>query len=440
MFLGFLTVAAYYWYVRKGGLIRYTFVLFVFALGLMAKPLLVTLPCVLLLLDYWPLQRLAGGLGRVSKMSPGTQSPKLRRGSRSAGFMILEKVPLLILSAVSSVLTIWCQQSAGVVASTDTLSLPVRVLNALAVYTIYLRKIVWPSDLGVFYPHPGFVTLDPYAELLLQALAGTILLLAVTIWACLRVRQYPYLAVGWFWYLGTLFPMIGLLQVGEQQMADRYVYFPLVGLMIATAWLVPAIVPTRFHRRYLLRYAGVLAIVICTIFSWKQIAYWQNSVTLFEHTLAVTEHNSWAHNNLGLALHQGGKSFEARVQFREALKIDPKYALAYYNLGVVWHDLGRSDRAIPRFEEALRRRPGYVDAHLRLGIALADMEHFEDAILHFQQAVKLAPENLAAHFNLGLILLERGQQERAVRHFREALRIEPHYTEAQKNLQKALAP
>jgi len=440
MFLGILTIAAYSWYVRKGGLIRYIFVLIAFALGLMAKPLLVTLPCALLLLDYWPLQRLAGGLESVPKMSPGTRSPELRRGRRSVGFLVLEKVPLLVLSAVSSVLTIWCQQSVGVVASTDTLPLPVRVLNALAVYTIYLWKVVWPSGLGVFYPHPGYVAVDPYSELLLQAIAGTILLLGVTIWACLSVRQHPYLAVGWFWYLGTLFPMIGLLQVGQQQMADRYVYFPLIGILIATAWLVRAFVPAGFQRRYLLRCAAVVVIVSCMICSWKQIAYWRNSVTLFEHTLDVTKRNSWAHNNLGLALHQGGNSVKALTQFQDALKIDPKYALAHYNLGVVWHDLGRSDRAIPRFEESLRLHPGYVASHMRLGSALSDLGRYEDAILQFQQAVKLAPEDPAAHRNLGLILLERGQQERAVKHFREALRLNPGFIEAKKNLQEALAP
>ena len=436
LFFGILTVLVYSWYTRTGRWRHYALVVIVFALGLMAKPQLVTLPFVLLLLDYWPLGRTArcrSEAGVSVSLRPS------RCDSRRWGFLVLEKLPLLSLSIVSCLLTIWCQQSAGVVASTATLPIVIRLMNMLSVYGLYVRQVLWPFDLAVFYPHPGLVYQQPVTVLSIPSVVGGLILMLVTVWAVVARRKYPFLAVGWFWYLGTLVPMIGLVQVGAQRMADRYMYLPLIGILIALTWLMRAVVPARLQRRHILWYLAIPAVAGCLVISCKQTSYWQDSVTLFRHAIAVTERNSWAHNNLGLALHRRGKSIEAMEHFKEALNIDPDYALARYNLGVVWQDLGRSDRAIAEFQEALRLHPAYVNAHLRLGAALADINRLDDAVDHFEQAVRLSPKNSRAHLNLGIALARQSKTHQAIAQFRQVLELDPDNAKAHYGLSMGLS-
>lgn len=429
MFLAVVTIGAYSAYVRRGGVFRYSLVVVAYALGLMAKPMLVTLPCVLLLLDYWPLRRFAGPF--VENAAPGgvdlqvSSTIPLRR----LWFLLFEKLPLLLCAAVSSVLTIWCQE--GVVATTTALPIGVRVLNSLAAYGIYLRKLFWPSDLAVFYPHPGFVDVDPMSVLRTAAIVGGVVLAGMTVFALTRMRRKPYLAVGWFWFVGTLVPMIGLVQVGEQQLADRYLYLPVVGLLMAIAWWVPSWFVADGRRSSTAGFFGVLAVIGCGLISWNQIGYWHDSVTLFERALAVTERNSWAHNNLGLALHHQGNSGDAALHFQQALLIDPQYALAQYNLGVVLQDLGRSEQAIPHFAAAVALSPEYVDAHLRLGAAFATLGRLDAAVTHFRQAVELAPDQASAQLNLGIALGRQQLHSEAVAHLRRAAALSPNDSKMQ---------
>ena len=425
MFFGILTVLAYSWYVRNGGKARYALVVIVFALGLMAKPLLVTLPFVLFLLDYWPLRRIAfvtDTCADATATLSTRNSPCCEPGWR---FLVLEKLPLLVLAVISSVLTVWCQQDVGTVASTEQLPMAIRLTNMLSVYGIYAGKVLWPVDLAVFYPHPGIWQPHPFSYMAVSAVIGTIFMIVVTAWSVVKLRKHPYLAVGWFWYLGTLVPMVGVVQVGRQQMADRYMYLPLIGLLMAMVWFVRAIMPARRQGRRFLWSVALSAIPACMAISWQQTSYWRDSVTLFRRTTAVTERNSWGHNNLGLALHEEGQSIAALKEFGVALRIDPDYALARYNLGVVWQDLGRSDRSVPHFQHAVQLNPAYVDAHLRLGAAFAQSNRLEDAIRHFDQAVQLAPSHPDAHLNLGIAYGRMANTTEAVAQFRIVLELRP---------------
>ena len=417
LFFGLLTLLAYGFYAKTGTFSRYLLVVLFFSLALMSKPLVVTLPLVLLLLDYWPLGRMKVGQSLSVTLSPYGSTPV------SFSRLLLEKIPLLILAIGASTLTVWCQK--GAFASDALLPIRVRLLNALAVYGIYLRKFFWPSDLGVFYPHPGVVAADPVSELLASAILGGTILLLVTAWAIWSIRRHPYFAVGWFWYLGTLLPMIGLVQVGRQQMADRYAYLSLIGILIALAWTVSETASARKLDRSWLRLGGVGAVFVFAVFGWIQTAYWRESVTLFEQTLFVTKQNSWAHNNLGLALMERGRPADAGAQFIEAIRIDPNYGLAHYNLGVVLHDQGRISQAIPQYQQAIRLMPGYAAARMRLGISFANLGDLGQAVFQFQKAVALAPENQNAHLNLGIALSRQAKIRDANHCFRRVLELDP---------------
>lgn len=416
-----LTLLAYTAYSRRGGTGRYMLVAAFFALGLMAKPMLVTLPCGLLLLDVWPLRR-SRFLAREELADGIDDSLPAAGPQRSLGFLVLEKLPLLTLSAISSVLTVLCQQSEQIVAGLDALPLNVRILNALVAYGAYLRKLIWPTDLGVFYPHPGFIDSDPLAVLLVPALLSAALLIAITGWTLWTFRRRPYLAVGWLWFLGTLVPMIGLVQSGQQQMADRYTYLAQIGLFLAVVWFVRSL-----ERRpgRLLRIGGAVAVALSAGFAWWQVGYWQNSIMLFEHTAAVTRRNHWAHNNWGLALYERGRVAEAMQQYRRALHYVPDYALAHYNLGVVLHDQGRVTEAIDHFREALRLRPDDAQAHIRMGAAVGHQGDLESAVAHFRQALYFRPNDTMAHYNLGLALARLGRSQESLAAFREVVKRQP---------------
>lgn len=430
MFFGLLTIASYAAFVRRRSVPRYVRVICPFILALMSKPLVVTLPCVLLLLDFWPFRRFIFQRERDSSATGTIEQPVSLRTA------VMEKLPLLLLSVGASVLTILCQK--GIIATADALPFPLRVLNALSVYSTYLWKVVWPDNLAVFYPHPGFVAEEPQLELIGPAIMGGLILLAVTAVAIRALKKHPYLAIGWFWYLGTMFPMIGLVQSGQQQMADRYLYLPMIGVLVAVAWTLPELAAERKTHKSWLRLAALIAVPGLAVCSWMQTAHWRNSITLFEQALAVTERNSWAHNNLGLALLQRHRSVEAMSNFAAALQIDPDYGLAHYNLGVALHDQRRLQQAVPRFQEAVRLMPKHVDSRMRLGIVMADMAQIDAAVAHFKEAVRLAPDLPDAHLNLGIGLAGAGNTRDAIRSFLHVLKIDPKNLKAGFHLARAL--
>jgi Flp pilus assembly protein TadD len=405
--LWIVTLWAYVRYTERPSWRRYLPVPLFLSLGLMAKPMLVTLPFVLLLLDYWPLRRM----------------PPVRRA-------VLEKLPLVALSAISSVVTYRVQQAAGAVQPIDLYPASVRALNALIAYATYLRQAFWPSGLAVFYPHPG--------ENVSQAAAGgAALLLAAITAVALRARaRHPYLAVGWLWFLGTLVPVIGLVQLGAQAHADRYLYLPLIGLSIAVAWSVPDLLARRWPRAPLM--LGAAALVALAIMSVRQVPRWRDSAALFAHALEVTRENAVAHLNLGVALADRAEYSEARRHLEEAIRIHPGSAEGHGALAEVLAREGRQEDAIARFRTALRLDPGLSRVHNGFGRALLEGGDAEEAALHFREAVRLDPVYAEAHSNLGVALLRAGSFAEAVEHLREAATLDPASAEAHNNWGVAL--
>jgi len=457
-FFWMLTMGAYVWYVERPGFLRYLPVLLFFILGLMAKPMLVTLPFVLLLIDYWPLNRFQFG------QSSGGGSKKQRS---LALRLVWEKIPLFALAAASSVVTLIVQQTGGAVSSFSAYPLNIRLANAMVSYVGYIGKMVWPSNLAVLYPHPG--------SLPAWQIAGACLFLVFTSFAVIRavMRRQPWFAVGWLWFIGTLIPVIGLVQVGSQAMADRYTYVPLIGIFIIVAWGLPELASGWRYRKVVISTMAVACLSILMATTWLQIHHWKNSIMLFERALAVTDNNYVLHNNLGvafflqrkvgkaidhfseamkinpgfvdarinmaIALAKKGKMDEAIGYLSEALKINPDSDKAHINLGVALAKLGRTADAIHHYSEALRINPEFDEAHNNLGVALASQEKLDEAIDHYFEALRINPRYAEVHNNLGSVLFQKGKTNEAVVHFQEALRIRRGFEKAHNNLEKALA-
>jgi Flp pilus assembly protein TadD len=394
-----LTLAAYVGYARHAlSYARYLTVVVLFALGLMAKPVLVTLPFVLLLLDYWPLGRMR---------SPGMGPFPWR--------LVVEKIPLLALTIVSCVATCFAQSHA--VVCLGAISVSSRIVNALISYVAYLGQFFYPVGLAAFYPHPG-------SHLPAWQVVGAFLLLAgVTVGVVQWRRPYPYLLVGWFWYLGMLVPMIGLVQVGEHARADRYTYLPQIGLCIALSWGAAQAVAAWRRHGGLFRAATVLAVSGMMVCAWQQTSYWSDSETLWTHTIACTAHNNVAHCSLGVALRQKGKLTEAIAEFQQALQIQPDDELAHCYLGVALRREGNTAEAIAHYRRAVELKPDYAFAHYNLAVALQQTGNMAEAIAHYQRVVEIEPEHVRAHCNLGAALQRTGKVAEAITHFQQAAQL-----------------
>ncbi|MBI4577453.1 MAG: tetratricopeptide repeat protein [Planctomycetes bacterium] len=377
---------------------RYLAVAGFLALGLMSKPMLVTLPFVLLLLDWWPLRRSPAGRTRA----------------------VLEKLPLLALVAASSAVTFKVQEAGGAVSPLERMSLEVRSLNALDAYARYLGKTVWPSDLAVFYPHAG-ASLEAW-----RPAASAVLLAALTAGAWGLRRRHPYLLVGWLWFLGTLVPVIGLVQVGAQSMADRYTYLPSMGLAVAASWLAFSWAPRRRLGQLAAVAAGLL--IALGVLTARQALLWRDTETLFRHALAAEEGNWLAHNKLGYLRYQEGHVAEAIVHYRTSLGINPDHADAHNNLGIALAETGGLEEAVREFEAALRSRPGYRVVLVNLGNALVQLQRPRDAEARLREAIALDPRDAAALYNLGNALsAQEGRSDEALAAYEEALRVKPDY-------------
>jgi len=416
-----LTMWSYVRYTEQPSAQRYLTVAVVFAAGLLAKPMLVTLPFVLLLLDYWPLGRFQPGRWSVA----GTH--------RHAWELMKEKLPLLALSAASCVMTYRAQHAEGATQMLGPLALPVRLENAAVTYVTYIGKLLWPHNLAVFYPHPG-------STLPLWQVAGAgIALSGVTALVLLMGTRRPYLPVGWFWYLGTLVPVIGLVQVGLQAMADRYTYVPFIGLFIIIVWGASDLAAGWRHHQKVLGLMAGGALALCIAVSWRQVGHWRTSATLFEHALQATTDNYLAHDGLGSELARQGRLEEAERRYREALRIKPDFAEAHNNLGVLLAKQRKFEAAMAHFSEALRFGPHLVRIHSNMGLALAQQGKSADAVAQYMDAIRLAPDMADPYNNLGLVLAQQGRLDEAVHAFREALRLNPAFTQAHINLGLALA-
>jgi len=419
-FFGMLTLWAYAGYVENRKMKSYFLVLLLFTLGLMSKPMLVTLPFVLLLMDYWP-------LGRIRLEETG-----FKKHLSSTIPLILEKLPLLILAAASSVMTIIAQKAGGAIASTEIIPMRTRTANALVSYVTYLWKAIWPLGLTIFYPYLKTIPLW-------QVLGAGLLIVLITLVVIMNIRERPYLAVGWFWYLGTLVPVIGIVQVGSQAMADRYTYIPLIGIFIMVAWGIPELI-SRMHRaRATLAMSSIAIVLILMVITRIQTGYWKDNMTLCRHALDVTRNNYMAHNSLALTLDEKGKTGEAVKHYVEALKIKPDYVDAHVNLGLDLLDQGKISEAIKHFKEALRINPDCLEAEVNLGAALSRLGRFEEAIKHYLKAERMTPYSADIQNNLGVALAREGNLDEAITHFKKALEIRPNNKEAQKNLKKVMA-
>ncbi len=425
-FFWLLTLLAYVRYARRPGAARYLLVCFLFACGLMAKPMLVTLPCVLLLLDFWPLRRL-----RSQRFTSGKMGAPETFAQATPVRLVIEKLPLMVLSGVSAAITIWGHRHLGLLVPVDQLPLGLRLVISLVSYIGYLGKSVWPADLAVYYP----LRMDwPWW---LPILAGLLLAL-ISLLALKSACRRPYLAFGWLWFLGTLVPVIGVLQVSDQAMADRWVYVPLIGLLVMVVWGGADLLPVGRQRAICVAVSGVV-LTACSVLTITQLRHWQDSETLFRHALVVTRQNYLAHLNLGAALARKGELGEAGSQLDEALKLKPDAALAHYDRGNVFGLQGKVERAEAEYAQALRLKPDYEQVQFNLGNVLALQKRYEEAKPHFFEALRLKPDYADAHIHLANLLVIQGMAGEAIRHCLAGLKLKPGAAEAYYCLGNALA-
>jgi tetratricopeptide (TPR) repeat protein len=432
-FFWILTTLAYVSYARRKSstgnghsTLFYLGALFFFACGLMAKPMVVTLPFTLLLLDFWPLQRVFSSQSSVSSSAPKA-AEHWKLNTEHLPRLLLEKVPFFVLIIISGRLTFWAQKKGGAVTSLNALPIAARVTNALISYPRYLWKMLWPENLAVLYPHPW----KTQAGL---AVAATIFLLAVTAWAIWRIKKNPYLAFGWFWFLGTLIPVIGLVQVGLQSMADRYTYIPLIGIFILIAWGAYDWLSPRPGHQTFLGIAAAAILLSCTIATSIQLGSWQNSGTLFEHAVKATKKNFLAHNNLGYYLFSQHQTNAAIENYQKAIDSYADFDIAWNNMGYALAEQGRVHEAIPYYQRAMQLKPQSADVHNNLGNALGSAGQPKEALDQYFTALKLNPQHADAHNNLGVALAQQGQLAEGAKELKEGLRLKPKNASAHSNL------
>ncbi len=462
-FFWMLAMGAYVHYVAHPRLKNYLAVLIFFVLGLMAKPMLVTLPFVLLLMDFWPLQRFEPeksarqtrieasrqGAGSRERAPQSAKKRKGKSGKTPAGQdmvkeekpadhkyqwalirpLLLEKIPLFALTALSCIVTYAVQQKGGAIASIDAFSPGIRIANALVSYIIYIGKTIWPVNLAVYYPHPG---LRP----LWQVLGAALFLGAVTFAVIRTAKRFPYLATGWLWFAGTLVPVIGIVQVGAQAMADRYTYIPLIGLFVMAAWGIPDLLkkwrPTRFPTRSkeALFAASALVLLSLVIATRTQVGYWRNDIALYDHSLKVAGPSDVILCNRGVARDELGEHMQAISDFDRAIEINPERSEAYIYRGIAYGKLGEHRRAISDFDRAIEIDPEKADAHDNRGATYAKLGNHRQAISDYDRAIEIDPEFAMAYIDRGAAYRELGDHMQAISDYDRAIEINPEYADA----------
>jgi tetratricopeptide (TPR) repeat protein len=414
MFFAMACLYAYAFYVQKNNIFKYLLCLTLFALALMSKPMMVTLPFVLMLLDYWPLNRWPKALDGQGK------------GVNSAGGLILEKVPFICLTIAACILTFWAQNKEGIVASVEVMPFPGRVNNAILSYAAYLWKTIWPFNLAVFYPYELSLPLW-------KVLLSGIILILITLAALYYIRKLPFLFAGWFIYLGTLVPVIGLVQVGSQSMADRYTYMPSMGIAFILAWGIPYLVESGNIRRKVLFPAGVALIIFLSALTWRQCGYWKNSFTLFNHALKSTKNNYLIHNNLGVTFFKDGNFSKALYHYSKAISIVPNYDRYYNNRGDVYARIGMYQSALTDFIKAISLNPDYTEAYYNRGLTYDKIGQYQPAIEDYNKVISLRNDYVDAYNGRGIIYAKLDQYQQAIDDFNKAISIRPDYAYAYSN-------
>ncbi|MDB6122690.1 MAG: repeat-containing protein YrrB [Pedosphaera sp.] len=428
-FFWLLTTLAYVWYVRRPHAFRYGLMLLLFTLGLLSKPMLVTLPFVLLLLDYWPLKRIANQALRIP--DSGTMNATSTK-MLTLGALVMEKLPMFVLVIISCVVTFIVQQHSDAVISFNDLPLFARVTNALVSYSRYIGKLFWPQHLGICYVHPGHWSL--------WIVAGASAFLLVVSELCIsRARRRPYLLVGWLWFGGTLVPVIGLAQVGLQAMADRYTYVPLIGIFIIIAWGGFELLKNWSYHKWILGLCSAGALMGCLILTSIQLQYWRNTEILCRHALEITSSNPVVQALLAMSLDDQNKTEEAILHYKLALRNQPAFYEVHYNLGRNLAQQGKLEEAATHYLVVCQARPDYWLAHRDLGFVLTRQGKLEEAIEHYLAALKTKTNSADTYNGLGVALKLQGKIEESVDQFSAALKIDPHFAEAHFNLGDAQA-
>jgi protein O-mannosyl-transferase len=441
-FFWLCTMLAYYRYCSRRTVVNYALLSACFAFGLMAKPMLVTLPFVLLLLDFWPLRRFAfqptpaaaiavprkrGKGGKKAQSAQPMPTPAERDTSIPLKHLLLEKVPLIALAVASSAVTFAVQQRSGAVGSLGAWSFGMRVANAIAAYGIYLWELFVPVNLAVFYPLPGS---PPWGAILLSLL-GMAAMTAFSVWSA---KRHPFLITGWLWYLGTLVPVIGLVQVGLQSHADRYTYLPSIGIFVMLVWGGEVLLERMRVSMRVATVSGAAALGALSLLAWRQVGFWQNSKTLFSHAVGVTTNNYVALNNLGQYFGDAGDFKKAIECYQQALEGSPNAAKVHFNLAHASEKVGDLNAAAKQYAEVLRVKPQYPIAHYNLAIVLAKLGRTADAMGEYAEELRVNPESSEAHNNLGTLLSKAGRWDEAIEHYGSAIRINSQSDSAYSNL------
>jgi tetratricopeptide (TPR) repeat protein len=428
-FFGFLAILAYVGYVKLGNYKRYLLALLFYALALLSKSMLVTLPCLLLLLDYWPLNRYRQNSENMPNHLSFVRRLNLARNKRNILDLLIEKIPFLILSiAVSAVLMI-IHHDRILHRSFDDVTFTNRISKALFSYLEYIGKMLWPQNLATPYPSTHEITHGG------EILWAGIFLLSVSLMAIIQIKRSPYLLVGWMWFIGTLVPVIGLVATGPQNMADRYTYVPLVGLFIMIIWEGHTLAVRLGHQKIIFTATVIpLVVVLCAV-TRQQVNHWTNSITLLTHALKVTRNNEKAHVNLGTAFATQGDHKSAILHFTEALRINPESEENQTNMALSLRSIGRYEEAADHFSKAIRISPKNAKLYVDLGITCAMQKKIKEAIIIFKQSLLIDPNYSKAHYNLGIAYGLLNNNNQAVYHLQTALKLDPQYDMARIKLQ-----
>ena len=422
-FFGILTLTAYVRYTRMHGLKRYTQMTVLFICSIMSKPMMVTLPLLMLVLDFWPLKRIDAMKGESGyKPVMGTL--------RNLLLLFREKIILFAVAFISGIVTVCAQHSGGAVQSVVLLNLGDRMMNAAVSYCTYIWKMVWPTGLAVYYPYPS-------AFVFSHVVLCMALIVVVTIAIIAFMDKRPYLASGWFWYMVTLLPVIGIIQVGGQSMADRYTYVPSIGIFIMAVWGVSDLLIPFRNRKVILTGISALVIGASSILTFIQAGYWRDSIILFGHALDVTNGNDLAHFNLGHALEENGNAHEAEKHYRDAVVLKAHNAAYHTALGSLLADTGRTDEAVEHLTQALQIEPALIEARVNLGNIMLLRGETEGSIQEYSKALTADPMNAETLNNLGVAYVRKGHLRNAIKCFQQAIHIRPDYKDALENFVRA---